>query len=685
MTAGRIALALSLLTLPPGCGQLAAREPLRVVVMDPLSKQLACACVKGFAQRDYQALSGFLSDTLGRPVETFVNESLAEAGRVTENTLDLIIGKQSVIRAQAAAASMAITPLAMLTDREGRTTLTGLFVVRNDDPAKSVSDLKGRNILFGPSSSDEKHSTALARMRSLGLPVPAAPETRPTCNQTGLAVFEKQADAGVISSYAMALLEGCGAVDKGALRVVGQTEPVPFIGVFATKHLSAADAEAVTKALLAVAGNPQLKQKMETRDGFVRWTAPPGHNPSVTQPTSHPEAKTTISGWTDWRGGPRRDAIRDDVPARLPAEARFLWRRKLESPAMAGVAVKPPYLIVADKTNGTRDDTWRCLNADSGEPIWELSYPAPGELDYTNTPRATPVIAGDKVYLLSAFGHLHCVELKTGRVLWKRDLPADFGGKPLAWGFCPSPMIDGERLITGTASKEAAVVALDRHTGRLLWKTPGEPMAHGAMLLDVFGGRRQLVGYDIDSIRGWDPENGTCLWIVTPPKPRDFNVPTPLKLGEWLLLSTDDHATRLYAFNTNGTIRPEPVAHNDDLKPEISTPVIVNNLIFGTINDALLCLDAANPPTTRWRYEDKVFNEYASLIGGNGRVLAITTTGQLLLFAAEGGACRVISKLQVFRGKNGRSPDLWAHPALVGDRLYLRSPEEIVCLRLDGQ
>ncbi|MCX6907280.1 MAG: PQQ-binding-like beta-propeller repeat protein [Verrucomicrobia bacterium] len=312
-----------------------------------------------------------------------------------------------------------------------------------------------------------------------------------------------------------------------------------------------------------------------------------------------------------------------------------------------------------------------------------MTYPAPGEMDYTNTPRATPVIVGGKVYLLGALGHLHCVELKTGKVLWKRDLLADFGGKQLAWGFCPSPTIDGDRLITGTASKEAAVVALDRHTGALLWKTPGEPMAHGAMLLDVFGGRRQLVGYDIESIRSWDPATGKSLWKVTPSKPRDYNVPSPLKFGELLLLSTDDHATRLHSFNPDGTIRPEPVAKQADLKPEISTPVIVNGLLFATVNDALFCLDIGGGLTERWRFEDKAFNEYASLIGGNNRVLATATTGELLLFAAEPQGGRVISRLQVFRGKDGRSPELWAHPALVGDRLYLRSPEETVCLRLD--
>ncbi|MFA7006557.1 MAG: PhnD/SsuA/transferrin family substrate-binding protein, partial [Verrucomicrobiia bacterium] len=286
------ALPFALLALAVGCGQPtpqpAAREPLRMIVMDPLCKQLACACVKGFAQRDYHALAAFMSAKLGRPVEAFVQESLKEAERVTDGKLDLIIGKQSEVCAQAAAINIPISPLAMLTDREGKTTLTGLFIVRSDDPAKSVADLKGRKVLFGPPTCDEKHAAALALMKSLILPLPEKPETLATCNQTGLAVFEKQADAGVISSYAMALLEGCGAIDKGALRVIGHTAPVPFISVFVTKRVSATDAEAITKALLAVSGDSQLKEKMETRDGFVPC----------------PAQKET-AGWTDWRGGPR--------------------------------------------------------------------------------------------------------------------------------------------------------------------------------------------------------------------------------------------------------------------------------------------------------------------------------------------------------------------------------------------
>ena len=244
-------------------------SPLHLAVMDPLCKELACPCVKGFAQRDYKALAAFLSARLGRPVEFLACETLADADERTQHRLDLVIGKCSVIEYHAARLNTPVKPLAMLSGLDGATTLTGLFVVRSDAPVKKLTNLKGRTILFGDSDAAEKHAAALAALAAAGVPVPEKPETRQGCDGTVLEVFQKKADAGVISSYAIQLLEGCGTIDKGSLRIVGKTAPVPFIGVFATAHLPAKDAEAVRAALLEVGKDKALRAKLETRKGFV--------------------------------------------------------------------------------------------------------------------------------------------------------------------------------------------------------------------------------------------------------------------------------------------------------------------------------------------------------------------------------------------------------------------------------
>jgi ABC-type phosphate/phosphonate transport system substrate-binding protein len=280
--------------------------PLRVVVMDPLSDQLACDCVAGYAQRKYGRLGEFLQKRLARPVQIAYAESLLLPHAKLEGGVDLVIGKFSEVVSDAARVGLDVRSVAMLTGQDGTVTLTGLFVVRQADPAKSIEDLRGYPILFGPEDSLEKRWAALASLEAFGLPIPQEISESPSCNAAALAVVEEEADAAVISSYAVPLLEGCNVVDKGALRVVGDTDPVPFISVFATDRVGPGLEQAVVEALVDVGSDPALLAAMESQNGFVALSA------------IRRNADEPVTGWTDWRG-PNRDAISAYVPQKLPA------------------------------------------------------------------------------------------------------------------------------------------------------------------------------------------------------------------------------------------------------------------------------------------------------------------------------------------------------------------------------
>ena len=119
---------------------------------------LSCPCVKGYAQRDYDKLGKHLEAKLGRPVAVHYAETLA--GALTKKTggkADLVIGKDSVVRFEAAAQKITVTHLACLTGKDGKTTQTGLICVAAADKALTASDLKSYRILFGTSDAEEKH------------------------------------------------------------------------------------------------------------------------------------------------------------------------------------------------------------------------------------------------------------------------------------------------------------------------------------------------------------------------------------------------------------------------------------------------------------------------------------------------------------------------------------------------
>jgi len=268
-----VTLAAGACTAPALTSQLAA-DVLTVVILDPLAAPLSCPCVKGYAQRDYEKLAKFLEPKLGRPVRLHFSESLPHAlAKLTAGRADLVIGKDSVVRAGAQAAKLALTPVASLTDKTGKTTQTGLFVVANADPALTSGDLKGYRMLFGPADYDEKHGAALTLLKELGLPVPATPETCVSCSVGSTKVLDLHKNgekvATVISSYALPLLEGCDTIKKGDLRVVGETDPVPFITAFVNERLGEAVRAKLRAALLAVADETGLCTALETKLGFV--------------------------------------------------------------------------------------------------------------------------------------------------------------------------------------------------------------------------------------------------------------------------------------------------------------------------------------------------------------------------------------------------------------------------------
>lgn len=252
-------------------------DPLTLVVLDPLAAANACACVQGYAQRDYEKLAKHLEGKLGRPMKVVFSSSLDAATKKADGKADVIVGKESVVRAQAAELKLTAVPLAALTDKDGKTTQTGLVVVAGKDPAVSAADLKGYKVYFGEASADEKHAAARTLFKDLGVEVAAKPDTCPTCTDGAKAVVAAAANgekaAAVISSYAQPLLEGCGTVKKGDLRVVGITDPVPFIVVFANDKLPEATRADVRKALLGIGTEKDLLTAMETKSGFVELPA----------------------------------------------------------------------------------------------------------------------------------------------------------------------------------------------------------------------------------------------------------------------------------------------------------------------------------------------------------------------------------------------------------------------------
>jgi hypothetical protein len=182
-----------------------------VLVTDPLSAELSCPCVAGYAQRDYDKLGKHLAGKVGRPVAVVHGESLAGALKKSGGKAHLVIGKDSVVRTTAPSNKLTVARLAALTGKDGKTTQTGLVCVAAADKAITPADLKGYTIYFGSAAAEEKSAAAVKMFKEFGLELPEKLTTCDTCTQGALKVVE-EAKAGnkvaaVVSSYAQPLFE----------------------------------------------------------------------------------------------------------------------------------------------------------------------------------------------------------------------------------------------------------------------------------------------------------------------------------------------------------------------------------------------------------------------------------------------------------------------------------------------
>jgi outer membrane protein assembly factor BamB len=226
------------------------------------------------------------------------------------------------------------------------------------------------------------------------------------------------------------------------------------------------------------------------------------------------------------------------------------------------------------------------------------------------------------------------------------------------------------------------VAALDRKTGKVIWTAPGEAAAYAGFIKGSFGGRSQVIGYDTESLGSWDIETGERIWTLMPKEEGEFNVPTPVIVEDKLLLSMEKNGTRLYGFDAAGKIIPNPLAINEDLVPDIASPVVIDGLVFG-VSGRLFCLDIKQGLKTVWVSEDDHYFDNCTFIAGNGRVLITGQDGYINLLEVNRKEYRCISSVKLFPEASLEERAVWSHPALTGNRFYVMNATHVYCYQLD--
>jgi outer membrane protein assembly factor BamB len=367
------------------------------------------------------------------------------------------------------------------------------------------------------------------------------------------------------------------------------------------------------------------------------------------------------------------------LPDSLSPEPKIAWRKPLTGEGLGGVAVAAGKVFVVDRDVTDKNDIFRCLDAASGTEIWAFQRPGAGKLDYGASPRATPLIADGRVYVLSAFGRFYALDAAKGDLLWSKNLRADYAAvDDLVWGTASSPLIAEGKLILNPGGPHASLVALDPKAGEELWRTPGAPSAFSSFIVvRIKGQPPQLVGFDKDSLGGWDLASGKRKWTLPPVEKGEFNVPTPIFDGERLIVSTEIGCTRIFEFDDEGVIKPKPIAENFDLAPDTHSPILTAGRLFGAWQN-LYCLDAANGLAEVWKSTDIAYSEYSTILASPTRVLVTTQNADVILIDAQGKTYEEKGRWKLWPKESG----LYSHPAVAGEHFFVRGSRELLCIDL---
>jgi outer membrane protein assembly factor BamB len=316
-----------------------------------------------------------------------------------------------------------------------------------------------------------------------------------------------------------------------------------------------------------------------------------------------------------------------------------------------------------------------------GKELWRVKLDA--LVPNVEGPNSTPMVAGGTLVTLSSACQLRALDAATGKVVWQRDLKADFAVK-LGRGCATSPLLEAGRVIVQAGGREndQRVVALEAATGATVWTARGsERTTYTSPVVAEIGGVRQLVVHH--TILGPPPSSGlmgvslsdqSVLWSRPMPK-ISFETPLVLASGTIVLPSWTDTAT-VQVTGQAGRFEAKPGWATSDLIANVSPPVFRDGHLYGFGGDFLACVDAASGRTL---WKEKIYGGSLILLGDHLAALSVSA-GLLRLVQATPSGYKEVAKLEVLnRGARADTP-----PSFAAGHVFVRNDEEIVAVRVGG-
>lgn len=408
--------------------------------------------------------------------------------------------------------------------------------------------------------------------------------------------------------------------------------------------------------------------------------------------------------WPQWRG-PARNGVAEETtfPQVWPAAApQPSWTAPIAD-GWSSPIVADGRVFVTDRRND--EERLTAFDARDGKQLWQRTNPVdfdPHEVGrrHGNGPKSTPVYSDGLVYALGISGFLQCVQAADGKPVWHAFLPREFGaaealpgnqayvngetnvivpvalgrGAPVPlFGYTGSPLIVDDRLICPVGgARGGTLMAFDKRTGAVAWKSLQENVSYSSPVAAEIAGVRQIVFMTGPRVVGLEASTGRLLWSFDYQIQYDESIGTPCVAGDLVLVTAVGRPLSAHRITADaGKFAVATAWESDDLSSYLSSMLVLGEHVFG-MNDGgewncLRLSDGRN----MWRGGSHGY--YCTPAAAGGRLLGLNNRGELAVVAADPTVYRLEASQRLVK------EDAWTSPAVVGNRLYVRSRSALSC------
>ncbi|MBP7053183.1 MAG: PQQ-binding-like beta-propeller repeat protein [Phycisphaerae bacterium] len=370
------------------------------------------------------------------------------------------------------------------------------------------------------------------------------------------------------------------------------------------------------------------------------------------------------------------------------------------------------YLLDRDDKVG---DTLRCLDLSKGNELWSFAYDAPGRVMFPGS-RSVPLVEGDRVYSCGPYGDLYCIDTNTHKAVWNKNVWKDFGGGRIPiWAITQCPLVYGDLLIVASQAPQAGVVAYDKRTGNVVWKTPnlGNETYVSPATVKIDGtdhvvmvtSSTNRIGHPelpdaLGNVVGIESLTGKTLWKYDQWRCH-ISVPSAVDAGDNKVLVVGGYELGAVMIKvekkTDGSYGATEVFRTEEFGDQTKPPILHNGYFYaqyGTNNrhDGLTCMSMDGK--ILWKTERSPQFNKGSMILVDGLLLATDGRRTLYLIEPDPSGFKPLASAEVLReggtgsendpmaSRVGGSTQNWSPLALSDGKLLVRDQRRLRCVRV---